>query len=1040
MEPRLVGLPGTGAWAMLARCLLSGRPLPGFPALELPGRLVLVLGSQEELEDAADAFAALGPVFDGAAEACAVFGEEERGRLASLQLLREGARLAVASVQALAGPLPAPESFAGHTLRLKVDQRLRRDDAAERLSRSGYQRVDFVESAGEFAVRGAVLDFFAVEPARAVRVLFDEDTVASLRTFDPGTQATQDMISEAVAVPAHEAVEGGSGSLADWVGADAVWVAAEGVEMPALPPGTRLYRGARLLELSAGDADFGARSLPLPKGDPAAAWALMKARAAEGWRVLLFSLNRGEDRRVQELLEERLPAGACQFLIGPLREGFEHPGLRLSVLATSEVFGRHYRSAARWKYFSAQGRGGLKWRELRQGDYVVHQDYGVSRYRGLMPVESPGHGVVDCLQLEFRGSDTLYIPMTEFSRVQKYSGAEGKRPRLSSLDTRKWEEVKRGVKEGVRELAEQLLKLQAKRAAQLGHAFPPQTPMEREFAEAFPFDETPDQARAIADVLGDMMSPHPMDRVVIGDVGFGKTEVAMRACFKCVAGFKQAVVLVPTTILADQHYRTFTARFADYPVKIGILTRFQTPAEQKRVLAGLKDGKLEIVIGTSRLLQKDVAFQDLGLAVIDEEHRFGVKDKERLKQLRHNVDVLALSATPIPRTLNQAMAGLRGLSLIESAPMGRQPISTKVGPWNEDVVAQAIGEELGRGGQVYYVHNRVRSLGEALDRLKRLVPQARFGMVHGQMRGPQIEKSMWDFFNREFDVLVASTIIESGLDNPAVNTLLVEDAHEFGLAQLYQLRGRIGRERQRAFCYFFYPEAYADFTALSEEARKRLEALKEFAQLGAGVKLALRDLEIRGAGELLGARQHGFINAVGVDYYSQLLTDEIARRRGQAAPDQKEVELDIRAPAFIPESYLPGELERLDFYKRILRAGAQDWAALQRELEDLSGPAPQPVANLFSLLKVRDMARRAGARSVLQRGKLMEIRFSSDAPVGAEQLAAWTKKYKESLRFLHEKEGDGVVVPVGDGEPLDWLEGFFLDLLGRREKMIRSGQ
>lgn len=1006
---RISGLPGSGAWAMLARCLLNKRPVPGFELPEPQGRLVLVCRDQGELEDIADAVCALAPLFEGKQEIAALFGEDAQANFASLELLRGDCRLIIATAESLALPLPMAADFSAETIFFKGGAGLKRSEALERFARAGYRRVDFVESPGEFAARGAVLDFFGLEPMRAVRVLFEEDSVASLRVFDPVSQATRQFIDEAKAVPTPGRVpSSGRALLKDWVGEGALWLTGDGL--------------ARL--------DFGARPNTPTGVNYSLAWDEMRSLASSGVRVVLYSLNRGEDRRIQELLEDKIPPGGCQFLIGPLRQGFRHPGLKLAVMATSEIFGRSYRPASRWRYFTA--RGGLRLSELRQGDYVVHQDYGVARYRGLKPVESPGHGVLDCLMLEFRGSDVLYVPMTEFGRVQRYSGAEGKRPRLSSLDTRKWEEIKKSVSSGVRELAQQLLRLQAERQAAPGHAFGPESPMEREFAEAFPFEETPDQARAIADVLGDMMSPHPMDRVVIGDVGFGKTEVAMRAALKCAGGFKQAALLVPTTILADQHFRTFSARLADYPVRLGILTRFQTAAQQKATVAALREGKIDVVIATSRLLQKDISFKDLGLVIIDEEHRFGVRDKEKLKALRKSVDCLALSATPIPRTLNQALSGMRGISLIESAPTGRQPIITKVGAWNEQVVAAAISEELARGGQAYYVHNRVRSLADCRDKLRRLLPQARFGMVHGQMKGAEIEKVMWAFFNREFDVLVASTIIESGLDIPTVNTLLVEDAHEFGLAQLYQLRGRIGREKQRAVCYLFFPEKHGDFSALSEEARKRLEALKEFVELGSGVRLAMRDLEIRGAGDILGAKQHGFMNAVGADFYTQMLNEEIDRLKGRAAAaDKSPVHLDIKLPAFIPESYLPGEMERLEFYKRILRASPDESAALRRELEDLSGPAPESVLNLFSLLRIRALAQACGVRAVTQKGGHIEVYFDRDAPIASEALTRWRQSYHGRLNFLRSPEGDGLSVDLNDEPPLQWLE----DFLGQK-KMI----
>lgn len=1037
MNSRIIGLPGSGAWAFLARCLLAKKTVPGFSLPAFSGPLVLVRAAQNDIEDVSDAVNALEPLFSDSPQLTALFGEDPQARLASLERLRSGARLVLATPEAMGRPTFSPNHFNERTLTFSIKSHQPRAQTLSLLEAAGYRRVDFVESPGEYAVRGAVLDFFGLEPLSAVRVLYNEDGIESLRLFDPATQSAGAFLDSARAIASREPSESGD-TLARWVSQDALWIIEEGLEL-AVPEGVLAYRAGRLLEGGPDDLDFGARPTIPSRGNQQAAWDEMRAKAAAGFKVILYSLNRGEDSRVQELLEGKLPPNACQFLTGPLRQGFSHEGLKLSVMSTSEIFERNYRQSGRLRYFSGSSRAAFRWAELRQGDYVVHQDYGLARYKGLKPIESPGHGTTDCLKMEFRGSDALYIPMTEFEKVQKYSGGEGKRPRLSSLDTRKWEEVKALVHEGVRELAEALLKLQAERRSIPGHAFPPESPMEREFAAAFPYEETPDQAKAISEVLRDMMEPYPMDRLVVGDVGFGKTEVAMRAAFKCVTGFKQAAVLVPTTILADQHFRTFTARFADYPVRFGMLSRFQTPSQQKKTIEDLAKGTVDVVIGTSRLLQKDIRFKDLGLVVIDEEHRFGVKDKERLKAMRKSVDFLALSATPIPRSLNQAFSGMRAISLIQSAPMGRQPIVTKVLPWDEERVASAISEELARGGQAYYVHNRVRTLPECVETLQKLLPQARFAMVHGKMKGDEIEEVMWDFFNRKYDVLVASTIIESGLDIPTVNALLVEDAHEFGLAQLYQLRGRIGRERQRAYCTLFYPAGADDFGRLSEEARKRLEALREFGELGAGMKLAMRDLEIRGAGDLLGAKQHGFMNAVGVEFYTEMLNEEIARKKGKSAPPPvSSVQMDFKLKAFIPEDYLPGEMERLEFYKRILRAKPEEVPALRQELIELSGPIPEPVANLFDLLRLRALAQSAHVRSISQSGKHIEVSFLPEAVLDSEVIFRWTKDYSGRLSFVPSPSGDGVRVDLSSEPPLLWIETFLQKMVGAKplQKMI----
>jgi transcription-repair coupling factor (superfamily II helicase) len=1006
---KVVGAPGSGARALLARRLLTGKAPAGLAAPK--GPLVFVLPDADAVEDVADAVKALAPLFDGKGEPVAVFCDDARERLASLELLRAGTRLVLATPEGLRAPAPGRADFSARTVRFRAGDLSPRDSAIEALVAAGYQKVDFVESPGEFAVRGAVLDFHALEPAVAYRVLYDEDRVASIRPFDPISQEPSAVIAQAVATPAEEPAMGAR--VVDWLTDGALWFVGES-DTP-VPEGVSAFALAGAGHPGEGDIDVGATPLGPYGGDPKNAWAEMKKDFAAGKKILLFSLNGGEDARLQEVLSEELFPGAVQFLIGPLREGFRLENEGLVVHATSQIFERDWRGVGRWKRFAAKGEQAVRWRELKNGDFVVHQEYGIARYDGMEPVSVPGHGAQDCVKLEFRGSDRLYVPLTEFTRIQKYSGVEGKRPRLSSLDTRTWEEVKRQVAEGVRELAEELLKLQAKRAAQPGHVFPPEGEMEREFANSFPFDLTEDQSKAISAVLEDMMTNKPMDRLVVGDVGFGKTEVAMRAAFKCVMGLKQCAVLAPTTVLADQHFRTFTKRMAGFPVKLAIMTRFQTKGEQKKTLEDLKSGKIDVVIGTARLLQKDVKFHDLGLVVVDEEHRFGVTDKEKLKKVRVNADILSLSATPIPRSLHQALTGLRGISLIETAPTGRQPIVTRVGPWDERVVSTAIAEELARGGQVYYVHNRVRSMKDAVETVQRLAGGARVAMVHGQMRGAEIEKAMWDLAQRKSDVLVASTIIESGLDIPTVNTLLVEDAQNFGLAQLYQLRGRVGRERQRAFCYLFHPPD-AEMKDLPEDTVKRLDALKEFGALGAGIKLAMRDLEIRGAGDLLGAKQHGFMNAVGADYYSQMLESEVARMRGQAVEDDRIVSIDLRLPAYLPEDYLPGEIERLKLYKRALRATPEEGGKILEELERLSGPAPRPVKNLFELLGLRALARRARVDSIVEQEKAVVISFRPDAPPDPAAPARWLKAFGARVSFVPSSEGDAVRLEL-DGRP-----------------------
>ncbi len=1040
------GVPNSSAWAYLALSLLEPRRFDATPAKTLGARLklplIIVREKEDDLEDIADALKAW-----GLEEEPAFFGVDAQARLASRERLFRGAKIVLASEESLGGSGFSADEYEKKRLVLRPGQSFKRKDLIGRLTAMGYRRADFAESPGEYAVRGAIVDFYPMEPPRAVRVLYDEDRIVSLRAYDAQTQASAPrMLEEAVAVPVFEKTSGPS--LGDTLAGRGLWLTEEDGS-------------------AGGDIDLGAK--PVFTGTAGGlrvddAVDFCRSRQKRGFKIRLFSMNRGEDERIQEMLDGRLSIGAVQFQVGPLRQGFEIPRRKLAVLSSAEIFGRSYRTRRYLKPISA-GRARVRWGELKKGDYVVHEFFGIARYLGLEgvmaaddpsdtpdsfkredgtrrlgrkdPVRRRPRKVMDCLRLEFRSKDALFVPMTEFKCVQKYVGAEGHRPRLSSLDTRSWREVKARVQEGVRELAEQLLKLQAARQAVRGHAFAADTHMETEFAESFPFEETPDQRKAIEDVKADMMSPHPMDRVIVGDVGFGKTEVAMRAALKCVAGMRQAAVMVPTTILADQHTRTFRKRFAEYPVRIEMLSRFQSKKRQKEIIVEAAAGKVDILIGTHRLLQKDIRFKDLGLLVIDEEHRFGVRAKEKMKQLRQAVDCLMLSATPIPRTLHQCLSGLRKVSMIQSAPIGRQPILTGVEPWSEERVAAAIQHELKRGGQVYYVHNRVRSLPQTQETLERLLPGVRICMAHGQMRSETLEKTMWDFFGGKYDVLLASSIIESGLDIPSVNTLLIENAQDFGLSQLYQLRGRIGRERRRAFCHLFYPSDKKAYKSMSEEARKRLEAMRDFADLGSGFLLAMRDLEIRGAGDLLGAKQHGFLNAVGVEFYSELLNEEIRRVEGRPAapPVAPPAHLDLTLPAYIPDDYIPGDLERIQFYKRILASDSDKAAELKQELVDLSGAMPEPVENLFRVHRIREAAGAANIRTVVQRGGRIEIYFRKDADVPVDAITRWMSAYRDRIEFVDSEEGDGLRVIVADKDPIDWL-GDFIQGLRKRKKPV----
>jgi transcription-repair coupling factor (superfamily II helicase) len=678
-----------------------------------------------------------------------------------------------------------------------------------------------------------------------------------------------------------------------------------------------------------------------------------------------------------EPLRQAIPAKPTGLfvVVAGLRAGFELPEAGLVVFSEKEIFGEQPRGVER----RARGRAAFvsDFRDLRAGDLVVHVDHGVARYRGL---GRPSGGSLnrDFMVLEFAGGDRLFVPVDRLDLVQKYTGVGGRRPPLDRLGGPSWERVKARVRRSVEALARELLDLYARRKAAPGHAFSPDTAWQRELEASFPYELTPDQARALEEIKKDMESPHPMDRLLVGDVGFGKTEIAVRAAFKCVMDGYQAAVLAPTTVLAYQHLETFRERLAPFPVRVEMLSRFVSEPEARRVLAGVASGEVDIVIGTHRLLSKDVRFRRLGLLIVDEEQRFGVADKEKLKKLCLGVDVLAMTATPIPRTLQMSLAGVRDLSVIETAPKGRTAIRTYLVPFRKSVVAQAIRQELRRQGQVFVVHNRVETLPALARALQEIVPEARLIVAHGQMGERQLEQAMLRFYRYEADVIVTTTIVENGLDIPRANTILVHRADRFGLAQLYQLRGRVGRSEQPAYAYFIVPGR----ESLSEEARRRLRALKEFSELGSGFRLAAADLEIRGAGEFLGTRQHGHIASLGFDLYCQMLERAVAELRGEPVPERPPVSLHLGVDIKIPESYMPDMGDRLALYKRLASATEEaEVDRLQAETEDRYGHLPPAGRNLFDLARLRLVAESAGVRSVDVADARLEIRFHAPPPV-----------------------------------------------------------
>ena len=683
---------------------------------------------------------------------------------------------------------------------------------------------------------------------------------------------------------------------------------------------------------------------------------------------------------------ENLQRGILQIVRGSLQSGLEVPSAKLVVLTETELFAKATKKRA--KRLTMENAERLKsYADLKEGDFVVHVDHGVGRYLGIKTMEVDGKHQ-DYLTLEYQKGAKLYVPVNQLDRVQKYVSSDAKTPHLNKLGGSEWHKTKKRVASKIEDIADELVDLYAEREMKTGFAFPKDDAYQREFEDAFPYTETPDQLRSTSEIKHDMENRHPMDRLLIGDVGYGKTEVALRAAFKAVEAGKQVAFLVPTTVLAQQHYETMIERFENFPIEIGILSRFNTPAETKQVLENLKDGKCDIVVGTHRLLSKDVQFKDLGLLIIDEEQRFGVKHKERLKQLKSTVDVLTLTATPIPRTLNMSMLGVRDLSVIETAPVNRYPIQTYVMEQDNQVIANGIRREMERGGQVFYLHNRVKDIEKKAAALQALVPEARITYIHGQMTENQMEKILMDFIHGDYDVLVTTTIIETGVDIPNANTLFVEDADRMGLAQLYQLRGRVGRSNRVAYAYFMYkPDK-----VLTEVSEKRLEAIKDFTELGSGFKIAMRDLAIRGAGNLLGKQQHGFIDSVGYDLYTQMLNEAVARKRGVKPEEKTDATINLDVEAYIPQSYIDDEQQKIEIYKRIRQFKNFDqYQEVQDDLIDRFGDYPDEVSNLLEIGLLKMDADKALVDQIFQKKDEITIVFSKKATTrlsGSQFLAA----------------------------------------------------
>ncbi|HEY8407068.1 MAG TPA: transcription-repair coupling factor, partial [Gaiellaceae bacterium] len=903
----------------------------------------------------------------------------ERAR--ALHVLAHGG-IVVASARGLAEELPPPDARP-QPIELRAGAETGVDGLAEELALAGYARVERVDDRGQFAVRGGLIDVFPTTGREPLRIEFFGDEVESIRAFSPFTQRALHPVDECTIFPAAERRIDLLDPEQEAVPDDLVPVLDRAPDFVFQPDDVRRVweeDDADELDLStASELD------PFPQSQPYAFEAQRPAIASRGiseaetelaqlvragQRVVVAFPHRGEALRTQQMLRrvaakvlgpgDALPTEPSLFFaVSPARRGFVWRDLGLVLLPDHQVFRRRVPRERR-----IGGRALQSFADLRTGDYVVHEDHGVAKLLGFETKTVAGV-TRDYLLLGFRGDDKVYVPHEQLGKVSRYIGADAKAPALSKLGGKAWELLKSRARESVQELAGELISLYAQRQTREGIAYDLSDEMLQQLEASFPYRETPDQEVAIEAVKEDLEASQPMDRLVCGDVGFGKTEVAVRAAFAVAVNGKQILMLAPTTILAEQHWNTFKDRFRDFPVRVEMISRFRPPKEVKQVLKEFTEGKVDVLIGTHRVLSRDVIPKELGLVILDEEQRFGVAQKELLKSLRLEVDVLTLSATPIPRTLHMSLAGMRDISIIETPPEGRRPIRTTVGEYDDELVKLALTREKERDGQAFYLHNRVETIEDRAEQLRQLCPDLRFIVAHGQMREKELEDKMHAFLRGDADVLVSTTIIESGLDIPQANTLVVERADMLGLAQLYQIRGRVGRSDATAYAYLFYPDAHE----LTPEARARLATLADHTELGAGFAIAMRDLEIRGAGELLGAEQSGHVAAVGFELYVELLNEAVAELQGQRRVAVRPVRVDARIDAYVPQQYVGSEPLRIDIHRRLALAETEDeLRELQASLEDRYGPLPEPVEHLFAIQEAKIKLARLGADYLVFRG------------------------------------------------------------------------
>ena len=980
-------------------------------------------------------------------------------------LLEEKELIVVTSIDGCMDFLESLEKIKEQLIHYESDSTVDIEQLKNQLVALGYERVGQVEMPGQFSVRGGIVDIYCLTEENPWRIELWGDEIDSIRSFDPESQRSLENLEELTIYPAVEHIgDKDMVSFLDYFPEERTIIFLDEPNRLTEKGGAveEEYRQSRMHREEKGSRNqpenwlcsFEQLQKELNKRNCISVCALEPKQAGwkvrekfylevksisaynnsfellvkdlhqykkQGYRIALLSGSRTRaERLAKDLQEEGLAAfygqdydreicpGEIMVVYGHAKKGFEYPLIKFAVMTESDIFGQEQKKKKKKNYSGSRIQD---FAELSIGDFVVHEKHGLGIYRGIEKVEVD-RIVKDYIKIEYRGGSNLYIPATQLDCLQKYSGADAsKAPKLNKLGTQEWNKTKSKVRGAVKNIAKELVELYAVRQEKEGYVCGPDTVWQREFEEMFPYEETEDQLSAIEDAKRDMESTRIMDRLICGDVGYGKTEVALRAAFKEVQESRQVAYLAPTTILAQQIYNTFVQRMKEFPVRVELLCRFRTPAQQKKAIEDLKKGQVDVIIGTHRILSKDVQFKNLGLLIVDEEQRFGVTHKEKIKQLKKDVDVLTLTATPIPRTLHMSLIGIRDMSVLEEPPMDRMPIQTYVMEYDEETVREAINRELRRGGQVYYVYNRVTDIADVALRIAKLVPDARVDFAHGQMSERELENVMYSFVNGDIDVLVSTTIIETGLDISNVNTMIIHDSDRYGLSQLYQLRGRIGRSNRTAYAFLMYRKN----VMLKETAEKRLAAIREYTDLGSGFKIAMRDLELRGAGNLLGAQQHGHMNAVGYDLYCKMLNEAVKEAKGIHTMEDFETSVDLNVDAYIPDSYISNEFQKLDIYKRIAGIETQqDYDDMLEELLDRFGEPGKAVLNLLAIAKLKAIAHQGYVTEIKQTGKTVRFTLYEKARLNTEGFPALMQKYRRGLQFKNEQEPKFILEPQGN--------------------------